>query len=87
MASENLIEWKRKTGVRSCFRRLLARAAGQLLGLPDSGGALLKELGAERLFLDGLLSVWHPKTRMGETENNNKIIRIFLHMILAGTRS
>ncbi|TGV62695.1 signal peptide peptidase SppA, partial [Mesorhizobium sp. M00.F.Ca.ET.158.01.1.1] len=28
--------------------------------LPDSGGDVIHELGANRLFLDGLVSVWHP---------------------------
>ena len=56
-----VIEWEAEDGGSFLFSQALAKAAGQLLGLPDSGGALLKELGAERLFLDGLLSVWHPE--------------------------
>ena len=56
-----VIEWEAKDGGSFLFSQALAKAAVQLLGLPDSGGALLKELGAERLFLDGLLSVWHPE--------------------------
>ena len=29
-------------------------------GLPENSGDVLNELGADRLFLDGLVSVWHP---------------------------
>jgi protease IV len=36
----------------------------RLVGLPDQGAAILKELGGERLFLDGLLSVWQPEKSM-----------------------
>lgn len=43
------------------FFRSAANAAAKLLGLPAGGADLLAELGADRLFLDGLLSVWHPK--------------------------
>ena len=57
-----VLEWKADdNGGSFLFSQAIAKAAGQLLGLPDSGGVLLKELGAERLFLDGLLSVWHPE--------------------------
>jgi protease IV len=34
--------------------------AGQALGLPGYGGEFIREIGADRLFLDGLVSVWHP---------------------------
>ena len=56
-----VIEWEDQDGGSFLFSQAIAKAAGQFLGLPDSGAALLKELGAERLFLDGLLSVWHPE--------------------------
>jgi protease-4 len=56
-----VIEWEAEDGGSFLFSQAMARAAGQLLGLPESGGALLKQLGADRLFLDGLLSVWHPE--------------------------
>jgi hypothetical protein len=29
--------------------------------LPDGAAALIRALGSERIFLDGLLSVWHPE--------------------------
>jgi protease-4 len=57
-----VVEWEAEdTGGSFLFSQAVAAAAGRLLGLPDHGGTILKELGAERLFLDGLLSVWHPE--------------------------
>jgi len=55
----SVVEWK--STQRSGF--LLPRAMadiGKALGLSDAGSGILKELGADRLFLDGLVSVWHP---------------------------
>ena len=50
---------------RRAASAVLLRVAGQsgrqLLGLPEHGGDCSDELGADRLFLDGLLSVWHPE--------------------------
>jgi protease-4 len=61
-AELKIVEWEAEDDSGGfLFSQALAQAAGQLLGLSDHGGALLKELGAERLFLDGLLSVWHPE--------------------------
>ena len=59
-AKLKVVEWapkKRSTGF------LFSQAFAQMterLGLPTEGDSILKELGADRLFLDGLLSVWHP---------------------------
>ena len=39
----------------------LSAGAARLLGLPAGSADLLGELGADRLFLDGLLSVWQPE--------------------------
>jgi len=39
----------------------VARAVGDYLGIPAAGPDLLREIGADRLFLDGLLSLWQPK--------------------------
>lgn len=53
-----VVEWEPKdTGSGLFFFKSLAR----MLGLPEYGGDLLHELGADRIFLDGLLSVWHPE--------------------------
>lgn len=62
--SENLkvIEWKPDGGEGYWFLPgFSGRALARWLGLPDSGGALLGKLGADRILLDGLLSVWHPE--------------------------
>ena len=56
-----VVEWEAKGRGSFFFSQALAGAVGRLVGLPDQGAALLKELGGERLFLDGLLSVWQPE--------------------------
>lgn len=57
-----VIEWKpRDSGGGLLFLGALARGIGHLLGMPDIGAGLLREIGAERIFLDGLLSVWQPE--------------------------
>ncbi|MEP9386716.1 signal peptide peptidase SppA [Mesorhizobium sp. KR9-304] len=56
-----VIEWKAKSDSWFLSSEALAGAAARLMGLPDHGAGLLKELGGERLFLDGLLSVWQPE--------------------------
>ena len=32
----------------------------RLIGLPEGSAGILDRIGADRIFLDGLLSVWHP---------------------------
>lgn len=55
-----VIEWKSKrSGSSLLFAEAAAERITTALGLP-SGANLVEELGADRLFLDGLLSVWHP---------------------------
>ncbi|MDX8528990.1 signal peptide peptidase SppA [Mesorhizobium sp. MSK_1335] len=57
----NVVEWKdkdRRGGF--LFSQSMAKVAAKALGLPDAGGDVIHELGADRLFLDGLVSVWHP---------------------------
>jgi protease-4 len=56
-----VVEWKAKDGGWFLSTEALAGVVSRLVGLPDHGAALLKELGGERLFLDGLLSVWQPE--------------------------
>lgn len=57
-----VVEWEAEgSGGSFFFSEALAGAVGELIGLPGHGSALLKELGGERLFLDGLLSVWQPE--------------------------
>lgn len=56
-----VIEWKpsnRSGGL--IWSQALGRAVARVLGLPEQSGDVINELGMERLFLDGLVSVWHP---------------------------
>ncbi|MBU0584520.1 MAG: signal peptide peptidase SppA [Alphaproteobacteria bacterium] len=59
-AELKVIEWKQRDD-SSLFPLPQAVATlARLLGLPEDSATILHELGAERLFLDGLVSVWHP---------------------------
>jgi protease-4 len=51
-----VIEWKSPSG-RSFF---FAKALARLAGMPEGSAGILERVGADRIFLDGLLSVWHP---------------------------
>lgn len=56
-----VIEWKPAEGAgRLIWSQALARTVARALGLPEQSGDVINELGMERLFLDGLVSVWHP---------------------------
>ena len=56
-----VVEWKDTGGHGGwLFSKALVRTASGLLGLPENSGDVLDRLGADRLFLDGLVSVWHP---------------------------
>ncbi|QPC86203.1 signal peptide peptidase SppA [Mesorhizobium sp. NBSH29] len=57
-AKLKVIEWERK---KSTGSYLFASAMAKALGMPDYGSTFLKELGADRIFLDGMLAVWHPQ--------------------------
>ena len=58
-----VVEWK-STERGGLFSPLsLARAAGAALGLDAIGPELARRTGADRLFLDGLLSLWQPDPR------------------------
>ncbi len=57
----SVIEWKPSEGATGLiWSQALARTVARALGLPEPSGDVLKELGMERLFLDGLVSRWHP---------------------------
>lgn len=59
-ADLKVIEWKpRDSGSPLPFFKALATMAG-LFGFSDDSALIIGELNAERLFLDGLVSVWHP---------------------------
>ena len=56
-----VIEWEPEDESSVLFLgSSLAEMAGRALGLPSQGGEFIREIGADRLFLDGLVSVWHP---------------------------
>ncbi|RWX61751.1 signal peptide peptidase SppA [Mesorhizobium sp. M4B.F.Ca.ET.089.01.1.1] len=60
-AKLKVVEWKdteRHGGF--LFSKTMAKTIAGALGLPDAGGDVIHEIGADRLFLDGLVSVWHP---------------------------
>jgi len=52
----SVIEWKSPSGRSLFFSKALAR----YVGLPEGSADLFERIGADRIFLDGLLSVWHP---------------------------
>lgn len=60
-AKLKIVEWK-DTEQRGgfLFSKAMAQTIGSALGLPAYSGDVIHELGADRLFLDGLVSVWHP---------------------------
>jgi protease-4 len=56
-----VVEWKDPDRSRGwLFSKALTRTVTRALGLPDSAGDVVDQIGADRLFLDGLVSVWHP---------------------------
>jgi protease IV len=60
-ADLRVIEWEpEEEGSVLFLGSSLAEMAGRALGLPSHGGEFIREIGADRLFLDGLVSVWHP---------------------------
>ena len=54
------LEWK-PVGSDTGFslRDLIIHAGARLIGVPQEADAMLKEIAKDRIFLDGLLSVWH----------------------------
>jgi protease-4 len=56
-----VIEWKpSKSDAGFLFAGSAGDAIGAALGFPGAGNDILRQTGADRLFLDGLVSVWHP---------------------------
>lgn len=56
-----IVEWKPRRSTGFLLPLIDSGAVARLLGLPDRGTDILRELGADRIFLDGLLSVWQPE--------------------------
>ncbi len=57
----DIIEWKKKRDVAFFGPVEVSSPLGRLLGLSEGDQDLLERTGLERIFLDGLVSVWHPK--------------------------
>ena len=55
-----VVEWKPKASNASLlFSEATVRQFARMLGLPEQGADVLREIVGDRIFLDGLLSVWH----------------------------
>jgi protease-4 len=55
-----VVEWKAKADSTSLlFSEAAVRQFARLLGLPEQGSDILRDILGDRIFLDGLLSVWH----------------------------
>ncbi|MFD2652260.1 signal peptide peptidase SppA [Brucella rhizosphaerae] len=65
------LEWK-PVGSDTGFslRDLIIHAGARLIGVPQEADAMLKEIAKDRIFLDGLLSVWHVDGTPGITPAN-----------------
>jgi protease IV len=60
-----VIEWKSaNSGSSFLLSRSLTRAVAGWLGLPEYDADMIRELGGDRIFLDGLLSLWHPNGKI-----------------------
>jgi protease-4 len=59
--SLKVVEWKPEGGAGGwLFSTSMAKALGEALGISGDAAGILQALGGDRLFLDGLVSVWHP---------------------------
>jgi protease-4 len=59
--SLKVVEWKPEGSAGGwLFSTSMAKALGEALGISGDAAGILQALGGDRLFLDGLVSVWHP---------------------------
>ncbi|EJN00580.1 signal peptide peptidase SppA, 36K type [Phyllobacterium sp. YR531] len=60
-AQLKVVEWKpvQKSTFGSLFSQSAMKMVAKLLGLPESSTGILDEITGDRMFLDGLVSVWH----------------------------
>jgi protease-4 len=57
-----VVEWKPKDSDSGwLFTSSLTKAIAEWLGIRQYDADLIRELGGDRIFLDGLLSLWHPE--------------------------
>ncbi|MGB6119790.1 MAG: signal peptide peptidase SppA [Mesorhizobium sp.] len=54
-----VVEWKPKQSSAAFLLGSAGQAAARLLGYDMSGRGFLESIGADRIFLDGMLSLWH----------------------------
>jgi protease-4 len=60
-ANLKVVEWKAEdSGSSWLLSSSLARSLARWLGIGQGDADLIRELGADRIFLDGMLSLWHP---------------------------
>jgi protease IV len=60
-----VIEWKPDSAGSSLFlSSSLVRAFARWLGVQEFDADVLRRLGGDRIFLDGLLSLWHPDEKI-----------------------
>jgi len=65
------LEWKPvSSDTGFSLRDLIIHAGARLLGVPQEADAMLKEIAGDRIFLDGLLSVWHVDGTPGSIPAN-----------------
>jgi protease-4 len=60
-AKLEVIEWKPARTGSFFLPNSVAQALGRALGVGDLSSELIKEMGADRLFLDGMLSLWQAE--------------------------
>ncbi|MBE1206345.1 signal peptide peptidase SppA [Aminobacter carboxidus] len=60
-AKLEVIEWKPSRTGSFFLPSSVAQALGRALGVGDLSSELIKEMGADRLFLDGMLSLWQAE--------------------------
>jgi len=61
----DIVEWKAATGAAALWPQSLGEAVGRLFGLDSSG---LSALAERTVFLDGLVSVWHPSAKLAKSQ-------------------
>lgn len=54
-----IVEWKPRQSTAGYFLGSAGRAVASLLGIEAADKGLLERIGADRIFLDGMLSLWH----------------------------
>lgn len=62
--SLTVIEWKPSDSGGLLFSEAIATSVGAVVGLPAAGTDIVKRSGLDRLFLDGLISVWQPSSAL-----------------------